>query len=77
MSRSSLPQATELSIPVEFNAEGKSQVIARLCFDAPLKKEYLTRIRAFLEAWEKTEPPSRSDLNNAKNKTEGLPAGPH
>ena len=44
----------ELSIPVEFASEGQEPVIARLRFNAPIKKEYLTKIRAFLEAWEKT-----------------------
>jgi hypothetical protein len=44
----------ELSIPVEFSSDSQEPVIARIRFNAPIKKEYLTKVRAFLEAWEKT-----------------------
>jgi hypothetical protein len=46
----------ELSIPVEFSEDGQQAVVARVLFNAPIKREYLTRLKSFLEAWEKALP---------------------
>ena len=48
--------AGELSIPIEFAADGQQAVVARVMFNAPIKREYLTRLKAFLDAWEKALP---------------------
>ncbi len=45
----------ELSVPVEFAEDGQA-VVARVLFNAPIKREYLIRLKAFLDAWEKTLP---------------------
>jgi hypothetical protein len=47
--------SSELSVPVEF-AENGQAVIARVLFNAPIKREYLSRLKSFLDAWEKTLP---------------------
>lgn len=46
----------ELSVPVEFAADGQQAVIARVLFNAPIKRDYLTRLKTFLDAWEKMLP---------------------
>ncbi|MBZ5491470.1 MAG: hypothetical protein LAO76_11115 [Acidobacteriia bacterium] len=48
--------SAELSVPVEFAGDGQQAVVARVLFNAPIKREYLSRLKAFLEAWEKTLP---------------------
>ena len=48
--------SAELSVPVEFAGDGQQAVVARVLFNAPIKREYLTRLKAFLDAWEKTLP---------------------
>ncbi len=48
--------SAELSVPVEFAGEGQQAVVARILFNAPIKREYLSRLKVFLDAWEKTLP---------------------
>lgn len=48
--------SAELSVPVEFAADGQQAVVARVLFNAPIKREYLTRLKTFLDAWEKALP---------------------
>ena len=47
--------SSELSVPVEFAEDGQA-VVARVLFNAPIKREYLSRLKAFLDAWQKTLP---------------------
>jgi hypothetical protein len=47
---------SELSVPVEFADDGQQAVVARVVFNAPIKREYLSRLKSFLDAWEKTLP---------------------
>jgi hypothetical protein len=50
-----IPGNWELSVPVEFPEDGQA-VFARVLFNAPIKREYLNRLKDFLEAWGKTLP---------------------
>ena len=56
IARPSAASVSELAIPVDFASDTQQAVIARVLFNAPIKREYVVRLKAFLDAWEKTLP---------------------